>query len=114
MNEKIAIVGAGIIGSASAWALAREGHRVTLFDRADPGMGGASYGNAGHIAAELVQPLPSTQLLFGFARELFAFGGVLDIPLRRCGAFTRTIWHRSCDRQPPRSSRCCAPSAARI
>ncbi len=92
MNEKIAIIGAGIIGSASAWALAREGHRITLFDRADPGLGGASYGNAGHIAAELVQPLPSTQLLFGFARELFAFGGVLDIPLRRLGAFSPWAW----------------------
>lgn len=92
MNEKIAIIGAGVIGCASACALAREGHRVTLFDRTDPGMGGASYGNAGHIAAELVQPLPSPQLLFGFARELFAFGGVLDIPLRRLGAFAPWAW----------------------
>ncbi len=92
MSEKIAIVGAGVIGCATAYALAREGHRVTLFDRDDPGMGGASYGNAGHIAAELVQPLPSPQLLFGFARELFAFGGVLDIPPRRLGAFAPWAW----------------------
>ena len=42
-------------------------------------MAGASFGNAGHIAAELVQPLPSPALLFGFYRELFRFGGTLDL-----------------------------------
>jgi D-hydroxyproline dehydrogenase len=87
MQDGIAVIGAGVIGCAVAQALAREGHRVTLIDRADPGTGGASYGNVGHLAAELVQPLPSRQLLFGFWRELFAFGGPLDIPLRRFGPF---------------------------
>ncbi len=58
-----------------------------LLDRAPPGEAGASFGNAGHIATELVEPLPSRGLLFGFWRELFAWGGVLDIPARRFGAF---------------------------
>ena len=88
MKQKIAVIGAGVIGCAIAWALAREGRRVVLIDRAEPGMGGASFGNVGHIAAELVQPLPSPQLLFGFWRELVALGGPLQIPLRRLGAFT--------------------------
>ena len=52
-----------------------------------PGEAGASFGNAGHIATELVEPLPSLGLLFGFWRELFAFGGVLDIPPRRLASF---------------------------
>ena len=56
---------------------------MLLLDRAEPGTGGASYGNAGHIAAELVQPLPSPALLFGFYRDLFRFGGVLDLPPRQ-------------------------------
>jgi len=88
MDEKIAVIGAGVIGCAVALALAREGHRVTLFDRGEPGTAGASFGNVGHIAAELVQPLPSRQLLFGFWKELFAFGGPLQIPLRRLPRFT--------------------------
>lgn len=92
MKEKIAIVGAGVIGCAVAFALAQEGHQVVLLDRAEPGTGGASFGNVGHIAAELVQPLPSRQLLFGFWRELFAFDGPLDIPLRRLGAFAPWAW----------------------
>jgi D-hydroxyproline dehydrogenase len=78
----VAVIGAGIIGAAVAYALAREGHAVVLIDRAAPGIGGASYGNAGHIAAELVEPLPSPQLLVSFWRELFARDGPLDIPLR--------------------------------
>jgi D-hydroxyproline dehydrogenase len=56
---------------------------VLLIDRADPATAGASFGNVGHIATEQLQPLPSPQLLFNFWRELVAFGGVLDIPLRR-------------------------------
>ena len=86
-NDTVAVVGAGVIGAAVAYALAREGRGVLLLDRAEPGMTGASFGNAGHIAAELVEPLPSWGLLFGFWRELFAFGGVLDIPLRRAPQF---------------------------
>ncbi|MEP6883851.1 MAG: FAD-binding oxidoreductase [Gammaproteobacteria bacterium] len=80
---KIAVIGAGVIGAAVAFALAREGRGVLLFDRAAPGIAGASFGNVGHIAAELVQPLPSPALLFGFWRELFRFGGALDLPARQ-------------------------------
>ena len=86
-DDTVAVVGAGVIGAAVAYALAREGRAVLLLDRAEPGMTGASFGNAGHIAAELVEPLPSWGLLFGFWRELFAFGGPLDIPLRRAPEF---------------------------
>jgi glycine/D-amino acid oxidase-like deaminating enzyme len=86
-DDTVAVVGAGVIGAAVAYALAREGRSVLLLDRAEPGMAGASFGNAGHIAAELVEPLPSWGLLFGFWRELFAFGGVLDIPPRRAPEF---------------------------
>jgi D-amino-acid dehydrogenase len=82
-QDTIAVIGAGVVGAAAAFALAREGRRVLLLDRADPGTAGASFGNAGHIAAELVQPLPSPSLLFGFYRELFRFGGALDLPPRQ-------------------------------
>jgi len=100
-QETIAVLGAGVIGSAIACALALEGRHVLLIDRAPPGEAGASFGNAGHIATELVEPLPSPALLFGFWRELFAFGGVLDLPPRRLlkflpwGArFARTAFRR--------------------
>jgi D-amino-acid dehydrogenase len=82
-QDRIAVIGAGIIGAAVAYALACEGHGVLLIDRAEPGVAGASFGNVGHIAAELVQPLPSPGLLFGFWRELFLFDGALDLPARQ-------------------------------
>ena len=82
-QDTIAVIGAGVIGAAAAFALAREGRQVLLLDRAEPGIAGASFGNAGHIAAELVQPLPSPKLLFGFYRELFRFGGALDLSPRQ-------------------------------
>jgi len=81
-QDTIAVIGAGVIGAAVALALAREGNSVLLFDRAEPGVAGASFGNVGHIAAELVQPLPSPGLLCGFWRELYCFGGPLDLPAR--------------------------------
>src|ERR1700735_3835425 len=82
-EDTIAVIGAGVIGAAAAFALAREGRRGLLLDRAEPGEAGASFGNAGPIAVGLVQPLPSPGLLFGFYRELFRFGGALDLPPRQ-------------------------------
>jgi D-amino-acid dehydrogenase len=86
-QDSIAVIGAGVVGSAIACALAHEGRRVLLIDRAPAGEAGASFGNAGHIATELLEPLPAPKLLFGFWRELVAFGGVLDIPARRLATF---------------------------
>lgn len=85
-GSAVAIIGAGVIGCAVAWTLTRAGLRVLLLDRADPATAGASFGNVGHIATEQVQPLPSPQLLLTFWRELFAFGGPLDIPRSRLTA----------------------------
>jgi glycine/D-amino acid oxidase-like deaminating enzyme len=83
VEAEVGVVGAGIIGCAVAWALAKEGRRVLLIDRDEPASAGASFGNAGHVATEQVEPLPSTRLLFTFWRELFAFGGPLALPPRR-------------------------------
>lgn len=49
------VVGAGIIGTAIAYDLARRGRQVTLIDRDAPGMG-ASYGNMASIAVTEFMP----------------------------------------------------------
>ncbi len=82
-QNAVAVIGAGVIGAAIAARLAAEHTPVLLLDRAQPGTAGASFGNAGHIASEHLEPLPSRELLLSFWRDLFAFGGALDIPLRR-------------------------------
>ena len=57
----VIVIGAGIVGTATARALQRAGHAVTLLDSAEPGKA-TSYGNAGFIAIDHVLPLarPST------------------------------------------------------
>jgi D-amino-acid dehydrogenase len=57
----IIVIGAGIVGTATARTLQRAGHAVTLLDSAEPGKA-TSYGNAGFIAIDHVLPLarPST------------------------------------------------------
>ena len=76
--QSIAVIGAGAIGCATAWSLAREGRSVILIDPDEPGRAGAAFGNAGHIASELVEPVPSPGLLFGFWKQLAAFDGPLS------------------------------------
>jgi D-amino-acid dehydrogenase len=58
---RIAIVGAGINGVATAIWLSRSGLRPILFDPAEPGTG-ASGGNAGVLAASAVVPVPTPGL----------------------------------------------------
>ncbi|MCW8884465.1 MAG: FAD-binding oxidoreductase [Motiliproteus sp.] len=48
-NKNIGIIGAGIVGLATALSLQKAGFKVTLIDKEDPGMG-ASFGNAGLFA----------------------------------------------------------------
>src|SRR6218665_437522 len=52
----VCVLGAGIVGLATAWQLERRGHQVTVIDRAAPGAG-ASGGNGAQLSYSYVQPL---------------------------------------------------------
>lgn len=62
MNADVLIVGAGVIGLASAYELSRAGARVVVIDKFDPGYG-CSYGNAGWITPCFAMPLPMPGML---------------------------------------------------
>jgi D-amino-acid dehydrogenase len=53
---RVCVLGAGIVGLATAWQLNREGHEVCVIDRAAPGAG-ASGGNGAQLSYSYVQPL---------------------------------------------------------
>lgn len=55
-NSHICILGAGIVGLASAWQLHQQGHRVTVIDQGQPGSG-ASGANGAQLSYSYVQPM---------------------------------------------------------
>jgi D-amino-acid dehydrogenase len=52
----VCVLGAGIVGLATAWQLNRQGFQVSVIDRAAPGAG-ASGGNGAQLSYSYVQPL---------------------------------------------------------
>ncbi|MDE4141962.1 MULTISPECIES: NAD(P)/FAD-dependent oxidoreductase [Rhodobacterales] len=56
------VIGAGIVGAATAIWLRRAGHEVTLIDKGEPGMG-ASYGNGCILASSAIVPVTTPGLL---------------------------------------------------
>jgi D-amino-acid dehydrogenase len=75
---KVAVVGAGLVGLASAHALADEGHDVTILDREGPAAG-ASRGNAGWVAHTDIDPIASPKMLRQVPRFLMDPLGPLAI-----------------------------------
>ncbi len=79
MSTSTLVIGGGVVGLATACSLARSGHSVSLVDP-DAAPRGASWGNAGHIAAEQVSPLASMATIRSFPRRLYWRGGALSLP----------------------------------
>jgi len=70
----VAVVGAGIVGTCTAWSLCRHGAEVTVFERRDEVAAETSWGNAGVIAPGYVTPwaapgMPRKVLSYLFAAE---------------------------------------------
>ncbi len=62
-KSKIAVIGAGMVGVATAIWLQRAGHQVTLIDR-EGIAAGTSYGNAGILACSGIIPVTTPGLIF--------------------------------------------------
>lgn len=80
-NDKltVAVVGAGVVGLCSALEAQRHGFQVTLFDKGLPGEG-ASFGNAGYLATELIDPLATKKTLAAAPRMWMDPKGPLALP----------------------------------
>jgi len=81
MPTDAVVIGGGLVGLSCALNLQQQGIRATLVDPAVMPRP-ASWGNAGHLATEQVEPLASSKTLRSFPRRLFSRGGALSLPPR--------------------------------
>jgi len=79
-RKNIVIVGAGIIGTCCAYFLQKEGHKVTVIDRNEPGTG-ASYGNAGSFSDYSVLSLNTPDIFLNIPYYLLSSNSPLSIKL---------------------------------
>ncbi len=70
MNQPIVVIGAGIIGMMSAYALAKRGHRVTVIDRLPAPAELCSHANAGIVAVGHAQAWAEPKAIAAIFRAL--------------------------------------------
>jgi D-amino-acid dehydrogenase len=66
----VVVIGSGVVGMTTAWRLAREGHRVTVLDRAATTAQGASHANGAQLSYSYVAPLASPSVWFDLPKLL--------------------------------------------
>lgn len=80
------VIGGGLVGLSCALNLQLNGLRTTVVDPVAMRRS-ASWGNAGHLATEQVEPLASSKTLRSLPRRLFFRGGALSLPPRDLAAW---------------------------
>ncbi len=81
MATDVLVLGAGMVGTCTALQLALRGHSVALLDRRAPG-GETSYGNAGIIQREAVEPYAFPRSWFTVINAALKRGMDIDYHLR--------------------------------
>jgi glycine/D-amino acid oxidase-like deaminating enzyme len=86
----VAVVGAGMVGLATAWFLQQRGVRVTVYERDRVGAG-SSWGNAGWLTPGMVAPLPEPAVLRYGLRAVVDPSSPVYLPLRADTALLRFL-----------------------
>jgi D-hydroxyproline dehydrogenase len=84
--RSVSVIGGGVVGLCVALSLQERGFSVVVFD-ATPASPPASWGNAGRIAVESVEPLASMATVRALPRMLFSRGGAAAFPLHSIGTW---------------------------
>lgn len=84
------VIGGGLVGLSAAVRLQKIGVAVTLFEPQEKPKG-ASWGNAGHLAIEQVQPLASPATIRGAYARLFP-RGALALPAAQIATWGPFAW----------------------
>jgi D-amino-acid dehydrogenase len=77
--DRVAVVGAGMVGLATAWFLQEAGVEVTVLDR-EGVAAGASWGNAGWLTPGLATPLPEPAVLKYGVRAVLSPASPVYVP----------------------------------
>jgi D-amino-acid dehydrogenase len=77
--QKVAVVGAGMVGLATAWFLQERGVEVTVLDRTGVAAG-SSWGNAGWLTPGLATPLPEPAVLRYGVRAVLSPSSPVYVP----------------------------------
>lgn len=92
---RVIIVGAGVVGAATAYFVAKLGHQVTLIDRHSAPAQGASFANAGQLSYSYTDTLADPKLLRRLPGMLLGrdvgMRVLLDLPLLPWGV--RFLWN---------------------
>ena len=75
------VVGAGMVGLATAWFLQERGVQVTMLERDHVGAG-SSWGNAGWLTPSITTPLPEPAVLTYGLRAVLSPSSPVYVPLR--------------------------------
>ena len=81
-SMRVIVIGAGIVGCASAYALQRQGHQVTLLDAQTEVGRVSSYANGAQLSYSYVEPLASPATLLALPSLLLAKDSALKFSLR--------------------------------
>jgi D-amino-acid dehydrogenase len=85
---KVLVLGAGVVGLSTAYALAKDGHRVSILDRHDGVARGASFANGAQLSYSYVSPLASLGTLLKLPQLLAG----RDSPMRFNPGRDRDQW----------------------
>lgn len=109
--QKVAVIGAGMVGLSTAWFLQEHGVEVEVFDR-DGVAAGSSWGNAGWITPGISTPLPDPAVLSYGIKAVISPASPVYVPVTgdpRLLKFLATFTRNSTMRRWSRSMRALVP-----
>lgn len=89
---KVAVIGAGVVGTSTAFELAADGHQVTVFERRSAAAEEASFANAGLLAPGTITPWMAPRMLGAFAKGLLSRNAPLQLSWGLTGSELAWLW----------------------
>ncbi|HSG69860.1 MAG TPA: FAD-dependent oxidoreductase, partial [Planctomycetaceae bacterium] len=86
-RQSVVVIGGGVVGSACAYYLSKEGYRVTIIEKNQFGSG-CSHGNCGYICPSHVLPLAEPGAISSTLKALFRRNSAFSVKPR----FDLRLW----------------------